>query len=807
MKTSLRRWLIPAIALIFCSLFVSVLPTQAAEISFVRFKWDPNYSGGSILAERCINAKYHWLTSEEKSPNPRRLGSWKYGSINGCTSHYPAINVRVGDVVEIGIGASDKDPGSNLFGAVGTKFYHVWRDETKSTGVDWKLEREIKPPSTPTPVTPTPVTPTPTQTPAIGKNITVPFDWYRYQGSPDSSPCPTRNCGPAALAMAIEFAGNNNWVSIGTIRNYISQNECRSTTNSDYTKALNHWNVQHKVLNKNMDAIRAAVNDREHIVMAMVNMGAISQGSDLNIANSNSSQRYGRYYSYTGIHEVIVKGFSPDFQWVIVHDPNVWIKGRDTYADGTWKGKDRYYKYSEFTAALYDAPIEILKSPVTNPAAEHTTTKIRGVLENGKTTLMVNVCGEGSVHILGSEITAPERRFFGSWTKGGLNGCSDDYRAVIKAVPGEKFRIYSTVANTEIAEAEFLKQARRDSCTVIAPGKIKCSRGDVAPPIPDPISKPPSRDSGSCSIPFFWQSDPAWKNHPLRTAGQCSASCNTIGKCGCTLTSSAMVFKFYGADTNPAKLSNCMGSRACPFYWGVGSSCSNSKATYVGQYGFSWNRLDQEVNKNRRPVILGMSRGSSTHWIVVVKGSGNNATNYTINDPAFRGGAGAKLSEPLSRGWVPRWISVYNGKSPCDLLAVSVDDSANEGFPATTVTTDDLNLPSLQPLSADVISSETDTPGSVLVYQTTEMTMTLELDAPGKVDETTEMAIWTDAITETTWQPFNPYVELPISEEIFVRFRDENGTISEDMNTTLYPTNSPPNTNSKKEVYLPLVIR
>jgi hypothetical protein len=158
MKTSLRRWLILVVALIFCSLFVSALPIQAAEISFVRFKWAPNYSGGSILAERCINAKYHWLTSEEKSPNPRRLGSWKYGSINGCTSHYPAINVRVGDVVEIGIGASDKDPGSNLFGAVGTKFYEVTRT---SSGITSKFVREIKPPSTPTPVTPTPVTPTP----------------------------------------------------------------------------------------------------------------------------------------------------------------------------------------------------------------------------------------------------------------------------------------------------------------------------------------------------------------------------------------------------------------------------------------------------------------------------------------------------------------------------------------------------------------------------------------------------------------------------------------------------------------------
>ncbi|MFP4437184.1 MAG: hypothetical protein ACLFVO_08045, partial [Chloroflexaceae bacterium] len=158
MKTSLRRWLILVVALIFCSLFVSALPTQAAEISFVRFKWDPNYSGGSILAERCINAKYHWLTAEEISPNPRRLGSWKYNRINGCTSHYPVTNVRVGDVVEIGIGASDKDPGSNLFGAVGTKFYRVTRT---SSGITHEFVREIKPPSTPTPVTPTPVTPTP----------------------------------------------------------------------------------------------------------------------------------------------------------------------------------------------------------------------------------------------------------------------------------------------------------------------------------------------------------------------------------------------------------------------------------------------------------------------------------------------------------------------------------------------------------------------------------------------------------------------------------------------------------------------
>ncbi len=133
-------------------------PQPGTRISNERFLWDGGFAGGSILADRCINAQYHWLTSEEvwshAGSNPRRLGSWPYGALNGCVTHYPAIGVQVGDTIEIGIGASDTPPPADLFTAVGTKFYRVTRT---STGVTWQFSREITSPPQTMP-TPTPTT-------------------------------------------------------------------------------------------------------------------------------------------------------------------------------------------------------------------------------------------------------------------------------------------------------------------------------------------------------------------------------------------------------------------------------------------------------------------------------------------------------------------------------------------------------------------------------------------------------------------------------------------------------------------------
>jgi hypothetical protein len=321
--------------------------------------------------------------------------------------------------------------------------------------------------------------------------------------------------------------------------------------------------------------------------------------------------------------------------------------------------------------------------------------------------------------------------------------------------------------------------------------------GGISVPVePAPVPNEP------CAVPFFSQNDPAWKYHPLRTAGQCSAACGTIGACGCTLTSTAMVLRYYGANTNPAKLSDCMGTRACLFQWGVAPGCSGGKAQHVHRGEFSWEQMRREINQNQRPVILGMTRGLyEEHWVVVTRGSGDSPANYTIHDPWELNGANISLNKYA--GWDFVAMSVYSGQQPC----------------ALTSTADTQDMEVVAPPESEVyqrIAAQTEQvptsniTGTVHLYRSTGVTMTLALTTNG--DENTEMLIWTDTISSTTWQPFAPYVEVPVSETMYVQFRNQAGNVSDVVSNTLYPGTSPSDVQNalnptSSQVYLPLIRR
>ncbi|NJL03383.1 MAG: VWA domain-containing protein [Chloroflexaceae bacterium] len=69
------------------------------------------------------------------------------------------------------------------------------------------------------------------------------------------------------------------------------------------------------------------------------------------------------------------------------------------------------------------------------------------------------------------------------------NGCSprpnSSWRVVIGAVPGESFKIYTSVSNGALSEAQFYQQARVYNCTVTSPGAVSCSQ-QQPPPTPVP---------------------------------------------------------------------------------------------------------------------------------------------------------------------------------------------------------------------------------------------------------------------------------------------------------------------------------
>ncbi len=326
-------------------------------------------------------------------------------------------------------------------------------------------------------------------------------------------------------------------------------------------------------------------------------------------------------------------------------------------------------------------------------------------------------------------------------------------------------------------------------------------------PLPDPPDPPPS-----CEVPYFSQRDNRWRNHPLRTAGVCSSYCSTIGHCGCTLTSAAMLFNYYGSTRNPAQLSDCMGTQACPFYWYTGAACSQGQAQYSARYGFSWSRLEREVKNNDRPVILGMYRYKNgvkyTHWVVVLSGSGNKARNYRIHDPWPIHGAKMKLS--AYNKWTFSRIAVYKGTPDCSSRAVASRPDAPMQMQPVSISPRDAQMPQTYtaPLSiseAQAIAASEVVTGSAWLYRMTDVTMTVQLVADSGAGNVTEMLLWTDEMTETTWQPFSTFTVLPRGEEIYVRFRDEAENTSAEAAETSHPPASPET--APFETYLPLVLR
>ena len=203
-----------------------------------------------------------------------------------------------------------------------------------------------------------------------------------------------------------------------------------------------------------------------------------------------------------------------------------------------------------------------------------------------------------------------------------------------------------------------------------------------------------------------------------------------------------------------------------------------------------------------------MHKGANTHWVVVLSGSGSDPANYTIHDPWPINGADMKLNAYSSRGWYFDWLAVYTGQSAGQTLAAA---TANQValHPQPVVAATDPKRASQQTTltvaEAQCLAASSVITGSAWLYRMTDVTMTVQLTADSEAGSVTEMLIWTDSMTQTTWQTFSTFVYLPVSDEIYARFRDAFDNVSETEGDTLYPVASPPT--APFEIFLPLILR
>jgi hypothetical protein len=191
---------------------------------------------------------------------------------------------------------------------------------------------------------------------------------------------------------------------------------------------------------------------------------------------------------------------------------------------------------------------------------------------------------------------------------------------------------------------------------------------DITPPDDDarPDRNPPVASGSGCGVPIFSQNDPAWRHHVMQTWG------DTIGDFGCALTSTAMILAYYGIDTDPARLNQCLGDYAELIHWGQVPPCADALVNYHTRHDFSWDILDRMLAENR-PAIIGMVRGQTgMHFVVVTAGGGGNAAHYAVTDP-WDATTSKTLQTFINSGFNLAWIVEYSGDAPgsCDRVVAA----------------------------------------------------------------------------------------------------------------------------------------
>lgn len=157
---------------------------------------------------------------------------------------------------------------------------------------------------------------------------------------------------------------------------------------------------------------------------------------------------------------------------------------------------------------------------------------------------------------------------------------------------------------------------------------------------------------------IYDQKDKNWAEHIMQTEGL------SIGGYGCTLTCTAMVFRYLGYDTDPGRLNTALGDYACPLYWYKAAELDPNISVVTYEEDPSDMTIINTLAgalQDENPVILGFEFPGNTHFIVVkrVFGDGLDWSDYDIIDP--NGGTQGDLEDYMNKpGWDVYKMVVYD---------------------------------------------------------------------------------------------------------------------------------------------------
>jgi hypothetical protein len=176
------------------------------------------------------------------------------------------------------------------------------------------------------------------RTQTFGVTVKVP---YLTQGNTGSESAV--NCGPATVAMAINYSGAAA-PSVANVRATLGRSG--PTDIDQWAWLLDVYAVPWYPV-WSQDQIANSLR-KGHPIVVGTWMGSFSRAGDFEVAYAENAEWQGRYDGFAEGHAFLLTGLSDDGLSYLVHDPNV-FPGDATgyYADGMPKGMNRRYSVAE----------------------------------------------------------------------------------------------------------------------------------------------------------------------------------------------------------------------------------------------------------------------------------------------------------------------------------------------------------------------------------------------------------------------------------------------------------------------------
>jgi PKD repeat protein len=171
------------------------------------------------------------------------------------------------------------------------------------------------------------------------------FNWYRTQynsGTPS-------NCGPASASMGISW-GTGRYFPVSSVRQAIGWQGDGSTSFEELLAVIKNQSVSASLQPlRTMQDIKNVIDSGSIAIILFHTDGVKTARRD------PESDLFGKYYNDSVGHYVVVKGYSMNGEYLVIHDPipSDWSSNSFRYADEiSMMGRNRYFNTNEVLRSL-----------------------------------------------------------------------------------------------------------------------------------------------------------------------------------------------------------------------------------------------------------------------------------------------------------------------------------------------------------------------------------------------------------------------------------------------------------------------